>query len=93
VNIAIDPAKMAAPGPLFMRWESRHGPISLEIPRAMDAPDWLVICRATWGEGRIRLAALEQVRIRGLELSARPECHQKTMTQFADEAVAQVRRS
>ena len=93
MNIAIDPAKLAAPGPLVMSWVSRQGPISIEIPRAFDAPDWLIILRATWGEGRIRLAALEQVRVRGLELSARPERHQKMMTQFADEAVAQVRRS
>jgi hypothetical protein len=93
VNIAIDPAKMAAPGPLVMRWDSRLGPISLEIPRGMDAPPWLVICRATWGEGRIRLAALEQVRVRGLELSASPERHRRMMTQFTEEAVAQVKQS
>lgn len=39
---------------------------------ASDAPDWLIVIRATWCEGQLRVEAAREALRCGIELSANP---------------------
>jgi hypothetical protein len=55
---------------------------------AADAPDWLLIIRATWCDGQVQLDALREVVRRKLLLAASLPSHDRLLEEFTARAFA-----